>query len=347
MERLNLRQLEIFSAVVDAGSFTAAAEKLYLAQSTVSDNVRALEELLHLKLFHRESKRRLTLTLEGKRVYRYAQDILGRCSALLLDVAVDSALELTLGASTVPAQSLLPGYMARFARENPACRCTLLCGDSAAVQQMLLNGDIHLGFVGSADDRQDLIYEPIAEDRLVLITPNTPRFSSLKTQCVLGRAPFPAPFLFRERGRGTQKVIDNDLCETDHTPRFAALKTQGVLGRELFREPFLFRERGSGTQKVIDNYLSEIRLDPQVIHTVAYVSDPTVLQRLVAEGTGVSILSALAVQEAVAAGQLLQFELDETPVRRSIYMARRRKSSMSSPARTFAELVRKQAKASV
>ena len=43
MERLNLRQLEIFSAVVDAGSFTAAAEKLYLAQSTVSDNVRALE----------------------------------------------------------------------------------------------------------------------------------------------------------------------------------------------------------------------------------------------------------------------------------------------------------------
>ena len=169
MERLNLRQLEIFSAVVDAGSFTAAAEKLYLAQSTVSDNVRALEELLHLKLFHRESKRRLTLTLEGKRVYRYAQDILGRCSALLLDVAVDSALELTLGASTVPAQSLLPGYMARFARENPACRCTLLCGDSAAVQQMLLNGDIHLGFVGSADDRQDLIYEPIAEDRLVLI----------------------------------------------------------------------------------------------------------------------------------------------------------------------------------
>ena len=303
MERLNLRQLEIFSAVVDAGSFTAAAEKLYLAQSTVSDNVRALEELLHLKLFHRESKRRLTLTLEGKRVYRYAQDILGRCSALLLDVAVDSALELTLGASTVPAQSLLPGYMARFARENPACRCTLLCGDSAAVQQMLLNGDIHLGFVGRAAARQALIYEPIAEDRLVLITPNT--------------------------------------------PRFAALKTQGVLGRELFREPFLFRERGSGTQKVIDNYLSEIRLDPQVIHTVAYVSDPTVLQRLVAEGTGVSILSALAVQETVAAGQLLQFELDETPVRRSIYMARRRKSSMSSPARTFAELVRKQAKASV
>ena len=240
MERLNLRQLEIFSAVVDAGSFTAAAEKLYLAQSTVSDNVRALEELLHLKLFHRESKRRLTLTLEGKRVYRYAQDILGRCSALLLDVAVDSALELTLGASTVPAQSLLPGYMARFARENPACRCTLLCGDSAAVQQMLLNGDIHLGFVGSADDRQDLIYEPIAEDRLVLITPNTPRFAALKTQGVLGRELFREPFLFRERGSGTQKVIDNYLSEI----RLAAAAGRGGHGRI---HPL--RTRGAGDRR--------------------------------------------------------------------------------------------------
>ena len=68
MDRLNFRQLEIFVAVVDAGSFTAAADRLYLAQSTVSDNIRALEELLHIKLFRRESKRRLLLTSEGKRV---------------------------------------------------------------------------------------------------------------------------------------------------------------------------------------------------------------------------------------------------------------------------------------
>ena len=303
MDRLNFRQLEIFVAVVDAGSFTAAAERLYLAQSTVSDNIRALEELLHIKLFHRESKRRLLLTSEGKRVYQYAQDILARCSALWLDVALDSALELTLGASTVPAQSLLPRYMALFAKERPEFRCTLRCGDSAEVQQLLLDGDIQLGFVGSSDDRQDLIYAPIAEDHLVMITPNT--------------------------------------------PHFAALKARGALGRELFTEPVIFRERGSGTQKVIDNYLSEIRFDPHVIHTVAYVSDPVVMQRLVAEGMGVSVLSALAVREAVEAGRVLQFELDKAPVRRSIYMAWRRKSPMSAAARSFAELVRRQAAASV
>lgn len=81
---------------------------------------------------------------------------------------------------------------------------------------------------------------------------------------------------------------------------------------------------------------------------MAYVSDPTVLQRLVAEGTGVSILSALAVPGG-RRGRDSSYNSSWTkrPCRRSIYMARRRKSSMSSPARTFAELVRKQAKASV
>ena len=65
MERLNLRQLEIFFRRRGRRQLHRRRGKLYLAQSTVSDNVRALEELLHLKLFHRESKRRLTLTLEG------------------------------------------------------------------------------------------------------------------------------------------------------------------------------------------------------------------------------------------------------------------------------------------
>lgn len=299
MEHINLRALEIFVAVVDCGSFTAASERLYLAQSTVSGNVQALEESLGAVLLCRESKRRLTLTADGRRVYHAAQDILARCSALRSDVSGAVERELHLAASTVPAQAVLPRCLAAFSREHPDCRCELRCTDSAEVQQLLLDGEAQLGFVGSTDDRQELYYEPVAEDRLVLVTPNTPRFTSL-----------------RERG---------------------------VYGRELFGEPLLFREHGSGTQKVIDNYLSDIRLDPHLIHTAAYVSDPAVLQRLVAEGMGVSILSALAVRESVEAGRLLCFELDEQPLRRSIYMAWRKKSSMSALARAFADLVRQQA----
>ena len=44
MQNLNLKQLEVFAAVVEQGSFTAAAEQLYLAQSTVSGHITALED---------------------------------------------------------------------------------------------------------------------------------------------------------------------------------------------------------------------------------------------------------------------------------------------------------------
>lgn len=300
MEHINLRALEIFVAVVDCGSFTAAAERLYLAQSTVSGNIQSLEESLGTPLLRRESRRRLTLTADGRRVYHAAQDILARCSALRSDVSGALDQELRLAASTVPAQAILPRCLAVFGREHPDCRCDLHCTDSAEVHRLLLDGKAQLGFVGSTDDRQELFYEPIAEDHLVLVAPNT--------------------------------------------PRFASLHERGAYGRELFGEPFLFREHGSGTQKLIDNYLSSIRLDPQLIHTAAYVSDSVVLQRLVAEGMGVSILSALAVQEYADAGRLLCFELDEQPLRRGIYMAWRRKGSMSALARSFADLVREQCK---
>lgn len=300
MTEINLRQLEIFVAIVDYGSFTEAAKRLYLAQSTVSSHIRALEESLHVVLFRRKSKRNMVLTPDGKRVYQYARDILAKCTALRSDVMGDPRRELSIGASTVPAQSLLPGYLADFSAAWPDCCCTLRCGDSGQIHQLLLDGDIQLGFVGSSDDRQNLSYEPVAQDRLVMITPNT--------------------------------------------PEFAALQQKGVLGRDLLQHhPLIFREHGSGTQKVIDNYISRLRLDAHQMRVMAYVSDPAVLQQLVARGSGVSILSLLAVRAQVQAGHVLQFELDTQPLERSIYMAWRKKSTPSELARAFAAIVRSQA----
>lgn len=219
MTDINLRQLEIFVAIVDYGSFTEAAKRLYLAQSTVSSHIRALEESLHVVLFRRKSKRNMVLTPDGKRVYQYARDILAKCTALRSDVMGDPRRELAIGASTVPAQSLLPGYLAEFSAAWPDCCCTLRCGDSGQIHQLLLDGDIQLGFVGSSDDRQNLSYEPVAQDRLVMITPNTPEFAALQQKGVLGRDLLQHhPLIFREHGSGTQKVIDNYIAVCGWTP---------------------------------------------------------------------------------------------------------------------------------
>lgn len=296
MSNISLKQLEVLIAVVECGSFSAAAEHLYLAQSTVSSHIGALEEALHVTLFHRGIKKHITLTADGKRAYQYAKDVVSRCDALESVLGTERERELVIGASTAPSKSLLPELIRTFSERHPECRCVVKSGDSEQIQQMVFDGDIQIDFVGSTDNRQVLTYERVAEDRLVLIAPNT--------------------------------------------PRFAALREQGTLGKELLSEPMIFRDHGSGTQKMIDNYLSTQEISAEEARARYYVSDPELLRELVALGCGVSVMSSLSVQEQVAAGKLLSFELDEEPVSRNIYMVCRKKSDLSDLAREFARQVR-------
>ena len=277
MGNINLKQLEIFAAVVECGSFTEAANQLYMAQSTVSSHIHALEAILLTPLFHRGAKKNGALTDDGKRVYQLAKDVLEKCRDLETGMVEEKGSELRLGTSTAPGCQLVPSYVAAFYRRRPDCCVSLKHGDSGGIQEMLLEREIQLGFVGSADNRQELSYECIAKDHLVLIAP----------------------------------------CQ-DH---YAAMQAEGRLGRELLTEPLLSREDGSGTQEVVDNYLTGAQLPAGGVRVAAYVSNPVTLQKLVAEGMGVAIVSYLTVQERVAAGEVLAFELEERPVERNIYIA--------------------------
>lgn len=300
MSNISLKQLEVFVAIVEYGSFTEAGRRLYLAQSTVSSHISALEETLQVDLFRRESKKHVELTADGKRVYQYAKDVVAKCEALESSMSGDTQRELIIGASTVPSKTLLPEYILRFAEAHPSCCCVVKNGDSEQVQRMLLGGDIQVGFVGSSDSRQLITYERVAEDALVLITPN------------------------------------ND--------RFAELKRSGAKGHELLLEPMIFRDQGSGTQKMIDNYLSNRDIDAKKMSVRYYLSDPELIQDMVALGVGVSILSEMSARERVRSGELLTFELEDMPVSRNIYMAYRKKGTLSELAKDFVAMVRKAVK---
>ena len=108
MQNLNLKQLEVFVTVVEQGSFTAAAEHLYLAQSTVSGHISALEKEMDLTLLLRTGKRKVKLTEEGRKVYAHARTILQNCADLNRELVEHASLDITLAASTVPMQYLLP-----------------------------------------------------------------------------------------------------------------------------------------------------------------------------------------------------------------------------------------------
>ena len=212
---INLKQLEAFVSTADCASFTRAAEELFLTQSTVSSHISALEQQLNVRLIHRGARRRVRLTAEGERAYEMAKDILIRCQALQEFSASGEKSQLTLGASSVPAQYLLPELMSGFLERHGDSRYLLQRGDSEQIHQMLARGEVRLGFVGAALNRDAFYYHTLLGDRLVLIAANNERFRKFKEKGASGRELLSQPMILREETSGTRKAVESYLNRQD------------------------------------------------------------------------------------------------------------------------------------
>ena len=149
MLEISLKQLEAFVATAEYGSFTLAAERLYLTQSTISAHIHLLEEALQTRLIERGARKKLQLTQDGKRVYTAAQEILNRCEALQALAFDDQNEQLSIAASTVPSQYVLPGVLSDFLRRYRQTQYYLRRGDSQEVHRLMENGEARLGVVGA------------------------------------------------------------------------------------------------------------------------------------------------------------------------------------------------------
>lgn len=208
MLEINLKQLEAFVTTAEYSSFTKAAEALYLTQSTVSAHINSMEEVLGVRLIQRGSRRRVQLTAEGRQAYDMAKEILNRCQTLQNLGNTIEQCQLSVGASSVPSQYLVPELMSGFLSKNPDSRYVLQRGDSDKIHRLLKQGDVRLGFVGAAQDRENYNYHVVAGDRLVLITANTERYRKLKSAGTSGRLLLREPIILREVSSGTRKAME-------------------------------------------------------------------------------------------------------------------------------------------
>lgn len=219
MVDFTIKNLEVFLTVVERRSFSLAANELYLSQSTVSSAISALEKTLGVQLLVRNARRKVELTEEGERLYPMAKRITESCKELqTMFRSGGGKPTLLIGASSVPAQYLLPDIMSGFLLKEPDCRYVLEAGDSRRVHQMLKKEIIRIGFLGDRIEDPDLTYVPVARDRLVVVTAANGRFSALKEQGVLGRQLLDEPMFAREEGSGTDHAFTRYLRRSGFAP---------------------------------------------------------------------------------------------------------------------------------
>lgn len=121
--RLELNRLAYFAAVVDAGAFTRAAERLGVTKAVVSQQVARLEEELGVTLLLRTT-RKLTLTEAGRKLYARCLTILRESAEALIELAegaVEPSGELRITAPVDYGVAMVMPVAASFARAHPRC----------------------------------------------------------------------------------------------------------------------------------------------------------------------------------------------------------------------------------
>ena len=207
---MDIKHLQSFAAVVKLGSFTKAAEKLYLSQPTISAHIRALEEQLHQQLLVRTTKQ-LEITPKGREVYDYALHILELHDRMIRACMETQQRIIHLGASTIPSAYILPQLLPEFGRQHPDTYFTIHQDNSQNILEGLIDGIFDIGLVGTKGDDK-LTYIPFMQDRMVLITPITEHFLSLKAKPDLPlQQLLKEPIILREKGSGNKKHADQFL----------------------------------------------------------------------------------------------------------------------------------------
>ncbi|WP_251863196.1 LysR substrate-binding domain-containing protein [Achromobacter sp. Marseille-Q4962] len=144
---LDLDLLHSFVSVVDAGGFTRAGERVHRSQSTVSQQIRKLEEALECTLFVREG-RQIRLTEDGERLLGYARRMLALSTEASEAIGGRERVEvIRLGIPDDFAPETLTAIVSGYARSHPGVRLSVRCDLSTALARSLERGDLDVALL--------------------------------------------------------------------------------------------------------------------------------------------------------------------------------------------------------
>lgn len=133
-----LQALDVFIAVAEEHSFSAAAKKLSLSQPTVSFHIDSMERKFGCPLFVR-TRRGAELTVYGRTLYdntRNVQELLARTERKIRDLRQGVSGKITIGAGTIPGEYILPSLLALFLQQHPGVSVNLISADSQSIYQI-------------------------------------------------------------------------------------------------------------------------------------------------------------------------------------------------------------------
>lgn len=170
---ITLRQLRAFVAVARTGSFTLAAESLYITQSALSGLVKEFEQTLGVRVIDR-STRRIYLSDMGRELFPLVEKILNDLDRVLTDVSERKSLKsglVRVAAPQLMASTLLPEVIAAYNIEHPDIRVKLVDSVVESIVSRVFSGEVDFGVGPERDPNSDITAEILFEGRFVAVFP--------------------------------------------------------------------------------------------------------------------------------------------------------------------------------
>lgn len=168
---MNIALARTFLAVAETGSFVAAAERLFVTQSTVSMRIKGLEDQLGKILFER-GKSGAVLTASGDQFEKHALALVRIWEQARLEVSLPSGYQtaLTVGGSYSLWDGFLLDWLARMRAGVPAVAIRTRLGFSSVLMQGLIEGTLDFGVMYTPQSRPGLEVDKLFDDELVMVS---------------------------------------------------------------------------------------------------------------------------------------------------------------------------------
>ncbi|HXB55618.1 MAG TPA: LysR family transcriptional regulator [Vicinamibacteria bacterium] len=212
---MDVRQLDMFRAVAEEGSFTRAAERLHVSQSAISRQIKLLEEELGGVLLHRGGKR-VALTPPGELLLKTANRVHRDLQEVASQISDTHALHrgtLSLAGGMTVCMHILPRVLRKYLRLYKEVDLRVVSAATETILRLIRNHEVDLALLTLPIVAKDLEVVPVLKEEMVVVTARGHPLSRERTieTSRLGRY----PWILYEAGSNTRKILEQFFREEE------------------------------------------------------------------------------------------------------------------------------------
>ena len=207
--------LKVFITVADKKNFSKAAKALNLTRPAISFQIQTLEQYYQTMLFDRVN-RHVKLTEAGELLLEYAlsmNDLQSQLERKMQQLTGHVKGTLMIGASRTVGEYIMPYIICAFKNEYTDVDITLEIYNTKHVEELVLSNHLDVGLVESQVKHDELMFQSILEDELVIVVPITHPWAEREEVTLDELAG--EPFIIREPGSGSRLVFEQALIDAE------------------------------------------------------------------------------------------------------------------------------------